>query len=95
MCLYWQEILKWLKYSIYLGIHFSKVFNCKLPKQTVSDIIKKVDQYSRTDSPNKVRLRLSKYTLLEEALHLWFIEMRNFKIPVSDEMLVEKAKYFA
>ena len=40
-------------------------------------------------------MRTAKYPKLEEALYMWYSEMRLFKAPINDEMLIKKAEYFS
>ncbi|CAF0940690.1 unnamed protein product [Brachionus calyciflorus] len=40
------------------------------------------------------RIRESQHPELEDALYLWFIDKRALKLPINDEMLLEKAKQY-
>ena len=101
MCLYWREhrVSKSSRLTQdHLRNHFSKQFQISIPKSTIIDIFKSSDRYinfDTTDIPNKMRIRGARYPELEEALYLWFSEMRAFKAPVNDQMLILKAQYYS
>ncbi|RNA11745.1 tigger transposable element-derived 6-like, partial [Brachionus plicatilis] len=69
---------------------FSTEFNMRIPASTMSDIIKNKEIYRNDEDSYEFRNRDALHPQLEEALHLWFCELRVNKIPVSDQMLIHK-----
>jgi hypothetical protein len=39
-------------------------------------------------------MRTARYPELEDALNIWFCEMRGLKLPINDAILKEKAEYY-
>ena len=66
---------------------FSKQFNQKIAKSTISDILKNKKKYINSDSLNEYRERGPMYPQLKDALHIWFCDLRAQKIPLSDHIL--------
>jgi hypothetical protein len=62
-------------------LHFGNKFETTIPKSTISDILRNSATYLNydTEDNNQVRMRAAKYPALEEALYLWYSEMRIFK----------------
>lgn len=74
---------------------FYDKYKIKLPKTTISGILKKKETYLNTDIVNKFRDRKAKFPELERALFLWFCDKRANFICISDQILVEQAHKFA
>ncbi len=77
---------------------FGTDFNITIPTSTMSDILKpenirKLEQVDSVENLNK-RIREAKYPELEKCLYLWYSEKLSRKIPISDDMLTEKAREF-
>jgi hypothetical protein len=75
---------------------FSKKFDYIIPRQTMSDII----NHEKLNNPNKstgntYRNTDARFPDLENALFLWFTDMRSRRIPISNDILIEKAKKFS
>jgi hypothetical protein len=78
-----------------IGNHFSKIFNVGIPKSTLSRILSESETYLYNyDSKNKFRIRPADHPEMEDCLHMWYCDKRSHHIPVSDDLLIEKAKYF-
>jgi hypothetical protein len=76
--------------------HFESIVGYKIPKTTISDILKskaKFDQFEE-DAIYRYRDRKAQNPELEECLYSWFVMKANKNMPISDEMLIEKAKVF-
>ena len=71
-------------------------FDLMIGRSTVGDILRqKTHWVSLDDSPPEAkRLRLSKHVDLERALFLWFSDIRARNVPISDEILQSKARFF-
>ncbi|KAG8223070.1 hypothetical protein J437_LFUL002018 [Ladona fulva] len=76
----------------------SKTFG--IGKSTVGDIKKNKDSImkfvSTTESGSKVRktMKTVDNVALENAVYLWFIQQRRLHVPISGEMICEKALFF-
>ncbi|CAF0754811.1 unnamed protein product [Brachionus calyciflorus] len=71
--------------------YFSTKFKHIIPGSTIHDILKKKEKYIN-GHVNKFRARESKYPELEDAFFLWFCDKRAMGVPISDEILLNKAK---
>ncbi|KAJ8299278.1 hypothetical protein KUTeg_023338 [Tegillarca granosa] len=60
----------------------------------ISDIIRAKSKLLNTDDTNVIRQRAGKHEKLEEALYMWFSEVRAQNAFITDQMLIEKAKVF-
>ena len=78
-----------------LRLHFESVFTRKIGRSTICDILKNRNKIMAIDAKKKVRDRGAKYPQLEEALFIYYCEMRTYKAPICDELIREKAEYFA
>lgn len=72
----------------------------RIPKSTLSTIIKNKQQLKETFAKHKVKktnakIRFSKYEELEEALLMWFCQSRAQNLPVSGPLISEKATQLA
>ena len=76
--------------------HFSDKWGFKIGRSTVSDILKKKDQWLSITSQeaDQTRARCPKQKSLEKALYIWFCDFRSKGANLSDDMLIEKAKDF-
>ncbi len=70
-----------------------------ISKQTVSDILKKKDEYKAQFETNiaadRKRLNKGKYEDINRVLHEWFVCAQTKSIPLSGPILKEKAMQFA
>ena len=69
---------------------FSKKYDRKFPASTMSTILKQKDKYLLSDNSTLFRKRECKYPELEEALHLYYCDIRAHHLPINDEMLILK-----
>ena len=69
-------------------------FDVTIGRSTMSDIIKSSDKWLNIETDNKTRNKRPKHAELEEALLLWFNDIRTRGILVNDEMLRNKAQQF-
>lgn len=67
-----------------------------IPRSTLGDILKDSEKWLRAGKENDTTLRerSGREASLEEALLTWFTDIRNRGVPVSDAMLIEKARFF-
>ena len=72
----------------------SKEFKITIGKSTISEILKQSDKWLNmsTESTSFTRARHPKHGKLEDALIMWFNDVRSAHAAVNDEMLIEKAK---
>jgi hypothetical protein len=81
----------------HLIVHFNTVFDTVIGKSTMSDILankKKILRIDDIENDFNKRIRNAKYPELEECLYTWLKDKLDRKIPISDDMLIEKAKVF-
>ena len=81
-----------------LLVHFNRLFDTVISKQTMSDILKpeyerKLQKLDSIEDYN-TRIREAKWPELEKCLYLWHCEMLRKHLPLSDLLLAEKAKEF-
>ena len=77
--------------------HFSVVWACDVKRRTIGDILQQRDKLMAIDTSDMhaaKRQRTAKHTDLEEALFLWFSDIRAKNAIVTDDILREKAKQF-
>ena len=76
--------------------HFTTIWEIPIKRRTVGDIIARKEQYESDDvgSPSRKRHRSAHHSEMEQCLYLWFTNARSKNIPVTDEILKEKAKQF-
>lgn len=79
--------------------HFSTVWKKPVKRRTVGDILKDKQKWisGANDSArgqSSKRVRSAKYEAMEKALFLWFTSARAKNIPMSEDVLRTKAKYF-
>ena len=77
-----------------ISVHFSNIWNIKIGRSTVSDILKNKETITNSPKSKRVRHRSGKHEDLENALFMWFNDMRSKNAMISDEMLICKAKIF-
>ena len=79
-----------------IAAHFAKEWGKQVGRSTVSDILRDKEKWSSTpkDSDTMLRQRTGKHENLEQALFLWFNDVRLKNAIVNDDMLIEKAKTF-
>ena len=73
-----------------------KEFDLDIGKSTIGDILKQSEKWLNveTTASNRVRHSSGQHVKLEEALMMWFNNVRSNHACVSDDMLIEKAKHF-
>ena len=49
---------------------------------------------TKFDSKKTYQMRSAHHPGMEDALHMWYCNKRNLHIPVSDDLLIEKGRYF-
>ena len=71
-------------------------FNLRIASQTLSSWLKDAHKNINIEEPDdfNMRMRIAKYPELEECLAVWHNYQVSKNIPVSDEMLTEKAKNY-
>ena len=79
-----------------LIIYAQKELNIDIGKSTISDILKQRQKWLNLEdsSCSTSRSRHAKHEKLENALFMWFNDVRSNHASVNDEMLIEKAKQF-
>ena len=79
-----------------LIIYAQKELNIDIGKSTISDILKHREKWLNLEdsSCSTSRSRHAKHEKLENALFMWFNDVRSNHASVNDEMLIEKAKQF-
>ncbi|XP_064465488.1 tigger transposable element-derived protein 6-like [Ornithodoros turicata] len=80
------DIQEWAKTTLGLDI----------PRSTLGDILKDSEKWLGAGKENDTTLRerSGREASLEEPLLTWFTDIRNRAVPVSDAMLIEKARLF-
>ena len=78
-----------------INAHFSTLFKRNFAASSITEILQNSSVYlTDFDSKNKFRIRKADHPELEDALHMWYCDKRRLLLPISDDMLTEKAKYF-
>ncbi|MEW8693664.1 MAG: hypothetical protein AB2535_21740 [Candidatus Thiodiazotropha endolucinida] len=79
-----------------IASYFSKEWGKQVGRSTVSDILRVKAKWTNAskDGDTTVRQRTGKHENIEQALFLWFSDVRSKNAYVNDQMLVEKAKFF-
>ena len=79
-----------------IAARFAKEWGKQVGRSTVSDILRDKEKWSSTpkDSDTMQRQRTGKHENLEQALFLWFNDVRSKNAIINDDMLIEKAKTF-
>ena len=71
-----------------------KKLDRKISKATISKIHSKKEYFAAYDNPNEYRDRRPEYPELEEALFLYFSDLRAHHLTVNDLILTSKARFF-
>ena len=66
----------------------------EIGRTTISDILHVSDKWLSTDDSNSTKKSEGHFTQLEEALWIWFGNVRSQNLAISDDMLRVKAKEF-
>ena len=75
--------------------HFGALWDVSVKRRTVGDVLAHGEKWLNEDlSGTTKRLRLAKHNMMEEALFLWFSGVRAKSLPVTEEILRNKAKFF-
>ena len=76
---------------------FSSKWQKKIGKSTICDILKQSEKWLAitTASNDSMRERLPKFDKLEQCLWLWFTQASARGAIISEDILIEKAKYFS
>ena len=79
-----------------MAAHFAKESGKQLGRSTVSDILRDRTKWEiiPKDTESTLRQRTGRHDNLENALFLWFHDVRAKGAVISDEMLIEKGKKF-
>ena len=80
-----------------MRVFFGNKYNVVIATSTISDIIKQSARWLNYENKNeakRIRIRTRKHPQLEEALYIWFCEMRSFKAPITDDLLKAKAEIY-
>jgi len=81
--------------NVELISHFEKKFNRQFGKSTMTEILQNSSLYlTNFNSNNQFRMRKAAHPELEDALHIWYCDKRSKCLPISDDLLTDKAKYF-
>ena len=76
---------------------FRQKFGVRIGRTTIHDIIANSEKLFEMENIRGIgvkRLRNDEHIHLENALFMWFYEVRHNQCPLSDEILLEKAKDF-
>lgn len=76
--------------------NFTAKWDIPIKRRTVGDILSQKDFYESDcdSSPSRKRHRSGVHAEMEQCLNLWFANARAKNIPITDEILREKAKHF-
>ena len=75
--------------------HFSVLWDYDVKRRTVGDILSQKDKWNTDDNERPFKMRkLAKHSDMEEALFLWFSNVRSKNVTVTDDILRAKAKEF-
>ena len=58
------------------------------------DLLIKQKKRNFIDTPNAYRNRKAQYPDLKDALHLYYCDIRPNNLPISDEIVLTKVKFF-
>ncbi|KAF0147144.1 MAG: Uncharacterized protein FD143_3102 [Ignavibacteria bacterium] len=94
VCIYAQSNLKSTKQQI--ADHFSAYFNKRIARTTIGDILRERDRWIAIPehAGDVKRDRAAKFGNLEQCLFQWFAQASSQNVPLSDDILTEKAKQF-
>ena len=74
--------------------HFSELWSKDIKRRTVGDVIQSKQKWQEFDQKSK-RVQTGKFPDVETALYEWFRSIRAQNIPLTDDLLKEKARKFA
>ena len=75
--------------------HFSVLWDYDVKRRTVGDILSQKNKWNTDDNERPFKMRkLAKHSDMEEALFLWFSNVRSKNVTVTDDILRAKAKEF-
>ena len=63
-------------------------------RTTISDILRDADKWASVEDSSSTKHCQGRFAQLEEALWIWFGNIRSQSLSISDDMLREKAKVF-
>jgi hypothetical protein len=75
--------------------HFEKKFNRQFGRSTMTEILQNSTLYlTNFNSNNEFRMRKAAHPELEDALQIWYCHKRSKCLPISDDLLIDKAKFY-
>jgi hypothetical protein len=75
--------------------HFEKKLNRQFGRSTMTEILQNSTLYlTNFNSNNEFRMRKAAHPELEDALHIWYCHKRSKCLPISDDLLIDKAKFY-
>ena len=79
-----------------MAAHFTRDGGKQVGRSTVSDILRDKEKWTSTpkDGDSSLRQRMGRHDTLEQALLLWFNDVRAKNSIINDDMLTEKAKTY-
>ena len=79
-----------------IAAHFAREWGKQVGRSTVSDILRDKEKWTSTpkDEDSSLRQRMGRHDNLEQALFLWFSDVRAKNAIINDDMLIEKAKTY-
>ena len=79
-----------------IAAHFAREWGKQVGRSTVSDILRDKEKWTSTpkDGDSSLRQRMGRHDNLEQALFLWFNDVRAKNAIINDDMLIEKAKTY-
>ena len=79
-----------------IAAYFVREWGKQVSRSTVSDILRHKEKWTSTPKDGDTALcqRSGKHENLEQALFLWFSDVRSKNAIINDDMLIEKAKKF-
>ena len=92
ICLFYKECKEKGKKITHDEItkYFSKKFNKILSRATITLLLKQSENLLACETKDRIRNRGAKHPELEEALFLWFSELRRRQVQITDEILIRK-----
>ena len=79
-----------------IAARFAREWGKQVGRSTVSDILRDKEKWSSVpkDGDSSLRQRSGKHENLEQALYMWFTDVRSKQAIINDDMLLDKAKTF-
>ena len=75
--------------------HLESIVGCRIPKSTLSDILKCKDKIEIAPESTQYRTRTAKFPELEDCLSIYINELNERKICVSEDIIFVKAREIA